>query len=525
MRKLGAAAPSCRGAALPHLDMPTAIDIRNVTKTFPGVAALTDVSFAVRSGEVHAVVGENGAGKSTLMKILGGVYQPDRGEIDIGGKRAHIRSVRDAVDHGISVIYQEFNLMPELTVAENIFAADLPTVPFLPLVRRGHLAERTEALLRRLALELPPSAYVKNLSVSQRQMVEIAKALHQDSSILIMDEPTAALTAAEVDTLYRIIRTLKAAGKTILYISHRLKEIFDVADRVTVLRDGRYVGTEAVSSITQDAVVRMMVGRDVQHFYPSAASSGGEVALEVRNLTRRGAFEDITFTVRKGEVLGLAGLMGSGREELMKALYGLLACDAGEILVGGRAAGIRSPRDAIALGLGFVTEDRKEAGIFPLMSVKENVSLNVLRRLSGFGGLSIDARRERALLADYATFLNLRYASEDQAIMYLSGGNQQKIVLARALAAECGILLLLEPTRGIDVGAKAEIYHLIGELSRKGIAIILVSSDLPELMSVSSRVLVIWQGKLTGDLGGSDVDETTIMQCATGSRRFTSEKS
>ena len=502
--------------------MADAIEIRGVTKTFPGVAALTDVSFSVRSGEVHAVVGENGAGKSTLMKILGGVFTADRGEIRIDGKPASIRSVQGAVAHGISVIYQEFNLMPELTVAENIFVANLPTRRPFPLLRLRSLREQTEALAARLDLDLAPSEPVKNLSVSRRQMVEIAKALHQDASIIIMDEPTAALTSSEVDKLYQIIRTLKAHGKTILYISHRLKEIFDIADRVTVLRDGRYIGTEDVATLSHDDVVRMMVGRDVKHFYHHAGSTLGEVAIAVSDLTKKGSFEGVSFSVRKGEILGIAGLMGSGREDLVKALYGLAPYDSGEIRVAGRAVRIASPKDAIRRGIAFVTEDRKDAGIFPLMSVKENVSLNVIRALTRLGGAYIDVRKERALLREYTGFLNLRYASETQAAMYLSGGNQQKLVLSRALAAECGILLLLEPTRGIDVGAKAEIYQLLGELSRKGIALILVSSDLPELIAVSHRLLVVWQGTITGELEGADIDENTIMQCATGSRRVAS---
>jgi ABC-type sugar transport system ATPase subunit len=335
-----------------------------------------------------------------------------------------------------------------------------------------------------------------------------------------MDEPTAALSDAEVDKLYQIIRRLKAAGKTILYISHRLKEIFDIADRVTVLRDGRRIGTEEVASLSQDAVVRMMVGRDVQHFYQHGDATAGEIAVEVRGLSKRGAFSEVSFSARRGEILGIAGLMGSGREELVKALYGLVSLDAGEIRVGGRPARIANPRNAIRLGIAFVTEDRKDAGIFPLMSVKENVSLNVIGRLTRLAGTYLDIRRERALLGEYTDFMHLRYASEGQAAMYLSGGNQQKVVLSRALAAECRILLALEPTRGVDVGAKAEIYQLMGELSRKGIALILVSSDLPELIAVSSRVLVVWQGAITGELTGADINENTIMQCATGSRRF-----
>jgi ABC-type sugar transport system ATPase subunit len=498
--------------------MTLAIELRHITKTFPGVAALSDVSFEVPQGEVHAVVGENGAGKSTLMKILGGIYRPDRGEVWIDGRSTHIRSVHDAVAHGISVVYQEFNLMPELTVAENLYAADLPTLPFLPVLRRGTLHARAAALLARLGLDLDPRTLVKDLSVSRRQMLEIAKALRLDASILIMDEPTASLADAEVEKLYEIIRTLRVQGKTVLYISHRMKEIFDVADRVTVLRDGRWVGTEPTSALTPDSVVRMMVGREVKRFSSEGPSASRAEELAVSGLTRRGEFEDVSFTVRKGEIVGIAGLMGSGREEIVKSLYGLLPLDSGEIRIEGRAVRIERPEDAIRLGVGFVTEDRKDAGIFPLMSVRENVSLNVIQQLARLAGLYLDERRERSLLGEYTRFLNLRYASEAQPVMYLSGGNQQKVLLARALASRCKILLLLEPTRGIDVGAKGEIYQLMAELSRQGITLLMVSSDLPELLAVCERILVVWQGRITGDLVASQADEAGIMLRATGTQ-------
>jgi ribose transport system ATP-binding protein len=496
--------------------MTQAIELRHITKTFPGVAALSDVSFDVPRGEVHAVVGENGAGKSTLMKILGGIYRPDRGEVRIGGQATHIRSIHDSVANGISVVYQEFNLMQELTVAENLYAADLPTLPWLPVLRRRTLHAWAGALLARLGLDLDPRALVKDLSVSRRQMLEIAKALRLDASILILDEPTASLADAEVEKLYEIIRAFRAQGKTVLYISHRMKEIFDVTDRVTVLRDGRWVGTEPTRALTPDAVVRMMVGREVRRFSPEGPAATAAEALAVSGLTRRGEFEDVSFTLRKGEIVGIAGLMGSGREEILKALYGLLPLDSGEVRIDGRGVRIERPEDAIRLGVGFVTEDRKDAGIFPLMSVRENVSLNVIQRIARLAGLYVDERRERSLLAEYTRFLNLRYASEVQPVMYLSGGNQQKVLLARALATRCRILLLLEPTRGIDVGAKGEVYQLMAELSRQGITLLMVSSDLPELLAVCERILVVWQGRITGDLVASQADEAGIMLRATG---------
>lgn len=498
----------------------TAIEMKKITKTFPGVRALHDVSLSVERGEIHAIVGENGAGKSTLMKILGGAYTKDSGDIYINGSIAHIKSIADSIKHGVSVIYQELNLMPALTVAENIYVSDLPGTA--GTINYPELNRKTKALIDRLALNIKPTDYVSMLSISQRQMVEILKALSRDSEIIIMDEPTAALNNQEVDTLYDIIRKLKADGKTILYISHRLREIFDLSDRVTVLRDGKLVGTSETSELDESKLVGMMVGRDISQLYIYEAQKLGDVVLEVRDFTKHGAFSDVSFSLRASEVVGMAGLMGCGREEIVKAVYGLLRRDSGTVHMHGKPIEIDRPKTAIKNGLGFITEDRKDAGILAQMTVRENSTMNVLKQLATVNIIS--AKKENHLLNKYTKTMNMKYANEMQRIMYLSGGNQQKFVLARALAANCDALIMLEPTRGIDVGAKAEIYSLLADLASKGMAILIVSSELPEIMSVCHRTLVIFEGTVTGNIARDEMDENLIMRCATGNERFFSEK-
>lgn len=504
-------------------EMKAAVEVINITKTFPGVRALSEVSMRVNAGEVHAIVGENGAGKSTLMKVLGGVFTPDGGEIFIDDKKVQIKSVNDSISAGISVIYQEFNLMPELNVAENIFVTDLPRYKGINLIKLQELKRKTKELMEKLKIDVDPMEVVKNLSVSQKQMVEITKALSHNSNIIIMDEPTAALNNNEVDKLYEIIKMLKSEKKTILYISHRMKEIFDICDSVTVLRDGKYVGTERIENLDKDKIVKMMVGRDIESYYHHDNAEVGSTVLEVRGISKAQMFENISFELKKGEILGLAGLMGCGREEIAKSIYGLMRYDSGELFIDGKKANIKNTMDALKYGIAFVTEDRKESGIFHEMTVKENTSINVIKKLSGFFGYYIDVKKEKDLLVKYTKFMNMKYSNESQRLMYLSGGNQQKIVLARALAGETKILILLEPTRGIDVGTKSEIYTLLGELAKTGIAIVVISSELPELISICKRVLVIWQGKITGELMEADINENNIMQCATGNKKILSE--
>jgi len=470
-------------------------------------------------GEIHAIVGENGAGKSTLMKILGGSYDLDSGKVFIDGKEAAIRSISDSLRFGVSVIYQELNLMKALTVAENIFVSDLPGRA--GCVNYRTLNKNTQELIDSLGLKIKPTDTVSMLSVSEQQMVEILKALSHNSEIIIMDEPTAALNTQEVETLYDIIRRLKADGKTILYISHRLREVFDLADRVSVLRDGEYVATKRIEEIDELKLIEMMVGRDISQLYKYTVHELGETMLEVKDLRRDGAFEGVSFVLKSGEVVGLAGLMGCGREEIAKAVYGLRRIDSGSIAVRGKSVSIRRPSDAIGCGIGFVTEDRKDSGIFALMTVRENITMNILDLLSRFRLIS--AKKELEILEKYTRRMNMRYAGETQRIMNLSGGNQQKFVLARALAADCKVLILCEPTRGIDVGAKAEVYKLLSDLSEQCYAILIISSELPEIISICHRTLVVHLGRITGNITHDEMDENLIMRCATGAETYFSE--
>ena len=498
------------------------IELKNIVKTFYGVKALDDVSLSVQKGEVHAVVGENGAGKSTIMKILGGLYFADSGDIYIEGKLRHINTVHAALKNGISVVYQELHLMPELTVAENIYLHNLPTRA--AFVNKRTMNQNAQALLDGMQVDIKATTPMSLLSVSQQQMVEIAKALSHDADIIIMDEPTAALNIKEVEALYNIIANLKAKGKTVIYISHRLKEIFDISDRVSILRDGKHVGTYLTEEIDQDKLVEMMVGREISQHHTTADHEYGETVLEVRNLTKEGMFSDISFELHKGEILGIAGLMGCFREEIVKSLYGLIHPDAGEVVldketVFNSESGlnlISTPRKAIGRGIGYVTEDRKNAGIFALMTARENITISIMKQLAKFGLVYADT--EQDVLDGYTGKMNMKYRTPHQRISSLSGGNQQKFLLARTLATDCRVLIMLEPTRGIDVGAKAEIFSLLEDLAKNGISIIVVSSELQEIIGNCHRTLVIFQGTLTGEIDKKDFDETLIMQCATGNK-------
>ena len=505
------------------------IELRHITKTFSGVKALDDVSLSFNKGEVHAVVGENGAGKSTIMKILSGLYFADSGEIWIDGKKQNINSVADAQKAGVAVVYQELNLMPDLTVAENIFLHDLPA-------RAGFVDQRTmnrkaQELLDRMHVDIRATSFIEHLSVSQQQMVEIAKALSVESDIIIMDEPTAALNVQEVNALYEIVRDLKAEGKAVIYISHRLKEIFDITDRVSILRDGQFVNSFATADINENILIENMVGRKLSGHYTTADHPYGETVLEVKGLSKDGVYDDISFELHKGEVLGVAGLMGCFREEIVQSLYGLVHPDAGQVLLNGKTIidcrrgvnQVSTPMKAIRHGIGYVTEDRKGSGIFALMNVRENITISILKQLEKMG--LVHAEDEQALLDKYTEKMNMKYSSYRQRIESLSGGNQQKFLLARTLATDCRVLIMLEPTRGIDVGAKAEIYSLIEDLSKEGMAVLMISSELPEIIGNCHRSLVIFQGRLTGILDKSEFDETLIMQCATGNQTYFTEVS
>lgn len=490
------------------------IELKNITKTFYGVTALNHVNLSFEKGELHAIVGENGAGKSTIMKVLGGMYFADSGEIHIDGKKCTIHTVADALKAGVSVVYQELNLMPDLTVAENIYLHSLPKTGGV-IVDEKKMNADAQKLLDEMDVDFKASDLIGMLSVSEQQMVEIAKALSLDTEIIVMDEPTAALNDKEVETLYRLIAKLKEKKKTVIYISHRLKEIFDLSDRLSILRDGSYIGTYETKKITQAKMVELMVGREVSDHYSTADHETGEVVLEVRGLCKEGIYKDVSFQLRKGELLGFAGLMGCFREEIVKSIYGLVHPDSGQIRLNGKVIQPQSPSEAIREGIGFVTEDRKRAGIFGLMNVRENISVNILNKIRK--GPIINAEEEQQTLERYTRKMNMKYSGYYQKINSLSGGNQQKFLLARALAGGCKVLIMLEPTRGIDVGAKAEIYALLEDLAKnEGMAIIIVSSDMPEIIANCHRTLTVFQGRITGDISKEEMEESFILKCATG---------
>ena len=488
------------------------LEAEDLRKEFPGVLALEGVSLSVQAGTVHAVMGENGAGKSTLMKIIAGIHPPDRGTVKLRGRTLRLVSPRDALQHGIAMIHQELNLMPTMTVAENVWIGREPLVG-LGFVDHRELAGRTTELFRRLGIETDPAARVGELSVAERQMIEIAKALSGDADLLIMDEPTSALTPKETQHLFSLIRELKAQGKGILYITHRLSEVFEVADEISVLRDGRHIGTRPASSTTADELIRWMVGRELTQMFPPKDFAPGPVVLSVRGLGLAGRFRDVSFDLRAGEILGVAGLIGAGRSNLADTLFGLTPATSGTIALEGRAVAIRRPSDAVTQGMAFVTEDRKESGCFLPLDVLANLTMAALRRRfvrAGFVSRA-EARRECERVG---ASLRLRTTGLDEPVMNLSGGNQQKVLIGRWLLTGPRILILDEPTRGIDVGAKAEIHRLIVELARQGAAVMLISSDLPEVLGMCDRIMVMHEGRVTGFLGRDEADQVRIMTLA-----------
>jgi len=492
----------------------TILRMTGICKGFPGVQALKDVDFDLAAGEVHALLGENGAGKSTLIKVLGGIHPADSGEIVINGQPLRIRSVHEAQQAGISIIHQELFMVPELTVAQNMFLGREPMSSRLPMVLDGAGAlAAAQALLDSIGLEITASARVGDLSLAQQQMVEIAKAISFESKILVMDEPTSSLTSKETDTLYALIERLRQR-MAIIYISHRMEELFRISSRVTVLRDGRYIGTRETAHTTPDQLIELMVGRKLQELFTKTPTEPGEVVLEARNLCRGAKLQDVSFSVRKGEILGVAGIVGAGRTELMRCLCGIDGVDSGEILVHGQPAAIKKPKDAIQLGIAMVPENRKEEGLVLCGSVGFNLTLEALADF--IHGCRFDARTERRIIAEYTRRLSIRAASPDILIEKLSGGNQQKVVIAKWLASRPSVLILDEPTRGVDVGAKAEIYAIIDALAREGVAIIMVSSDLPEIINMSDRVMVMFHGRKMAELPRTDLTQKMIMKYATG---------
>jgi len=493
------------------MDTKIVLSLKNITKKYPGVLALDNVSLDFLEGEIHALLGENGAGKSTLIKAVAGAINLDGGIIHVGGQDYQHMTPHHSRSLGVEVIYQEFNLVPTMSAAENIFLGD--RVSTNPLVDYGTMRSKAREIFDLFNVDINPNALVRELSPAQKQIVEIAKAVSKNVKILIMDEPSAPLSVSEVEHMFEIINQLKQKGVTVIYISHRLEEVFRISDRVSVMRDGQYVATKLTKDTDRKELIRLMVGRELKETYPPRSNLPGEIALEVKNLTGNGD-QDISFSVRKGEILGISGLVGAGRTELAMLLYGAAPIESGEIWVDGERVRMRSPRDAIQQKIGLLTEDRKGQGLFLEMGVGWNISFPIVRRLSKYG--VVDTKTEKDITGQYRQRIDIKTPSMEQRVINLSGGNQQKVVLAKALAAESEILIFDEPTRGIDVGAKQEIYHLMCELADNGNAILMISSDMQELLGMSDRIIVLCEGKLAGEVQNEQFSQDYILDLASG---------
>jgi ribose transport system ATP-binding protein len=495
----------------------TILQMKGISKAFPGVQALDRVDFEVAAGEVMALVGENGAGKSTLMKILSGAYRKDEGQTLLNGKQVEIESPRHAQELGIAIIYQEFNLAPNQTVAANIFVGREPRHSGLArlLVDRRKMVEEAQIHLDNVGARVSAATLVRDLSVAEQQMVEVAKALAVDAQVIVMDEPTSALGEDEVERLFEIISALKEKGIGIVFITHRLEEVFRVADRVTVLRDGRRVGGMTIGEATPAKIINLMVGRELTEMFHKAEAEIGTPVLEVKGLTRSGSVEDVGFSLRRGEILGFAGLVGAGRTETLRLLFGADRRDSGEIYVDGKPVRIHSPVDALSAGIGLVPEDRGTEGLVLNLSVLRNVVLPTLDRHAK-AGVWMDGHGLRDTAEEYVEDLDIKTPSLEQKAIFLSGGNQQKVVVAKWLATEPRVLIMDEPTRGIDVGAKAEVHSIMTELAQAGVAIIMASSELPEILGMSDRILVMCEGRVAAILDRDEADQETIMAYASG---------
>ncbi|WP_211516999.1 sugar ABC transporter ATP-binding protein [Geodermatophilus africanus] len=504
----------------PRTPMPGAavLALEDVSKSFGAVAALRGARLELRAGEAHALVGENGAGKSTLVKILAGVHAPDAGRVLLDGQPVHLDGPAAARAAGIAVIYQEPTLFPDLSVAENIFMGRQPLGGGRRIDRK-ELHARCAALFERLGVRLDPERPARGLSIADQQMVEIAKALSFDARVLVMDEPTAALSGVEVERLFTVARALRDGGAAVLFISHRFEEVFDLCDRITVMRDGQWVATDDAADLTVDQVVRLMVGRDVSSLFPKQDVEPGEVVLSVRGLTRRGVFSDVSFDVRAGEIVALAGLVGAGRSEVVRAVFGVDAYDEGSVEVAGRPLRPGRPAAAMAAGVALVPEDRRQQGLVMELSVERNATLTRRWQLARGGLLS--SRAERATAAEWSTKLQVKAGKLADPVSTLSGGNQQKVVLAKWLSTNPRVLIVDEPTRGIDVGTKAEVHRLLSQLAADGLAVVMVSSELPEVLGMADRVLVMHEGRLVDDIPRARADEGSVMLAATGQGRTT----
>lgn len=490
------------------------LELRNITKNYPGVKALDHVSAVFNSGETHAIMGENGAGKSTLIKIISGAVQPNGGTIIFEGKEYTSMNPTLTKKLGIGVIYQEFNLVPELSIAENIFLGRKLTAG--PTINEKQMNEKAKVLMDRFGLNMDVTMPVKNLTVAYQQLVEITKAISNDVKVLIMDEPSAPLTNREIDVLFGIIEKIKKQGVAIIYISHRIEEIFRISDRVTIMRDGTYIDTKLTADTNTSELISLMVGRKLEEQYPTIEKTIGETVFEVRDLCTP-VLKHVSLHVRKGEILGLAGLVGAGRTETARAIFGADPVKHGEIVLHGEVVRIRRPRDAINAGIALIPEDRKKQGVQMGMTIRENISFIFIRKLSRFG--VVNMKKDRELSKDFIRKLNIRTPSMEQQTNNLSGGNQQKVVLAKSLSGKSDVIIFDEPTRGIDVGAKQEIYILMNQLAQDGMAIIMISSDMPELLGMSDRILVMHEGQISGELNKEEATQAKVLELASGIRQ------
>lgn len=488
------------------------LEMKHVTMDFPGVRALDDVSFLLKRGEIHALVGENGAGKSTLMKILLGLYKPVNGEIHLNGERVKISSPTDALSLGISMMHQEISLVNQMSVCENIWLGREKNFSRHGVLDVKARLQKTQALLQRLKIPLDPHATVGSLSIANMQLVEIARAVSYDSRIIIMDEPTSALTNEEVSVLFDIIRDLSSNGVGIIFISHKLEELLTICDAITVLRDGKYVASCAASSVDKAQLVKLIAGREIKELYPKDSSCPGETLLEVRDLCKEGVFQNVSFQVRRGEILGICGLMGAGRTEILEAIFGVNPADSGEIVIKGKPVTIRNPGQAIKSGLGFVTEDRLHKGIIGKIPVKVNISIAYIKSICK--AIFLNTRKELADCRSIVDSLQIKVSNINQIGASLSGGNQQKVIIGRSLLTNPEIMLLDEPTRGIDVGSKSQIYRLMNDLAKQGMAIVMVSSEMPEVMGMSDRIIVVSKGRITAEVERNDFDQERLMEAA-----------
>lgn len=488
------------------------LQMEDITKEFPGVKALDSVQLNVEKGTVHALMGENGAGKSTLMKILIGIYTPDKGVIKFDGEELHLSNIKNALDKGISMIHQELSPVPDMTVAENIFLGREPSI--LGWVNHKALVENTNSLFKRLEIDIDPKIKMKELSIANMQMVEIAKAISYNSKLIIMDEPTSAITEKEVQHLFKMIKALKKAGVSIIYITHKMDELEMITDEFTVLRDGQYIGTKFSKDLSREDLIKMMVGRELNQVINKVRTNIQEIALSVKNLSKQDLVQDISFYVKKGEIVGFAGLMGSGRTQVLESVFGVTPADSGEIEIHGKKVTITSPRDAIANGMGLLTEDRKLTGLFLPLTVGDNmITVNIDKYKKG---LFLDKKKIEMDCKEQKNQLKIKTPHLEQRINNLSGGNQQKALIARWLLHDPDILFLDEPTRGIDIGAKTEIYQLIFDLAKKGKAIVVVSSEMPEILGLCDRIMVMQEGRMMGELTREDATQEKIMALATG---------